>query len=76
VVASLAASDLLESLPGDDSRLRLTDQGRARNDEIRSAIAVITERLYGDIPAADLATAGRVLSLVTARANAELAALR
>jgi hypothetical protein len=76
VIAAVAASGLLESLPGDDSRLRLTDQGRARNGEIRSAVATITERLYGDIPAADLATAGRVLSLVTARANAELAAVR
>jgi hypothetical protein len=76
VITELAASGLLESLPGDDSRLRLTDQGRARNHEIRSAIAAITERLYGDIPAADLATAGRVLTLVTARANAELSAPR
>jgi hypothetical protein len=28
--------------------------------------------LYADIPADDLATAGRVLTLLTARANAEL----
>jgi len=33
---------------------------------------VTPERLWGDLPAEDLATAGRVLSIVTARANAEL----
>ena len=32
----------------------------------------ITSRLF-DFPAEDLATAGRVLAIVTARANAELA---
>ncbi|WP_042374943.1 MarR family winged helix-turn-helix transcriptional regulator [Streptacidiphilus neutrinimicus] len=76
VVAGLEASGLLEAAPGDGSRLRLTDAGRARNQHIRDAVAVLTERLYGDIPAEDLATAGRVLTLVTTRANAELAALR
>ena len=30
-------------------------------------------RLFGDFPPEDLATAGRVLAIVTARANAELA---
>ncbi|WP_042421152.1 winged helix DNA-binding protein [Streptacidiphilus anmyonensis] len=76
VIAGLAASALLEQVPGDDSRLRLTDAGRARNRQIRDAVDALTQRLYGDIPAEDLATAGRVLALVTARANAELAALR
>ncbi|MFE2738808.1 MarR family transcriptional regulator, partial [Streptomyces sp. NPDC059349] len=32
-------------------------------------------RIWGGIPAEDLAAAGRVLALVTERANAELAAL-
>ncbi|WP_042381832.1 MarR family winged helix-turn-helix transcriptional regulator [Streptacidiphilus melanogenes] len=76
VVAGLAAAGLLEPAPGDGSRLRLTDAGLTRNQEIRTAIDALTRRLYGDIPAEDLATAGRVLALVTARANAELAALR
>ncbi|RAG81198.1 MarR family transcriptional regulator [Streptacidiphilus pinicola] len=74
IVDELAASALLEA--GDDSRLRLTDAGRARNHEIRSTIAAITQRIYADIPAEDLATTGRVLTLLTARADAELAALR
>ena len=75
VVDGLAASALLETVPG-DARVRLTDAGRARNREIRSTIAGITERIYADIPAEDLATTGRVLTLLTARADAELAALR
>lgn len=38
-------------------------------------IAPITARIWGGIPAKDLAAAGRVLALVTERASAELAAL-
>ncbi|MFC4108595.1 hypothetical protein ACFOX0_22010 [Micromonospora zhanjiangensis] len=50
----------------------LTDAGRARYADIRAALDEVTARLYGDLPAADLSTAGRVLATVTARANAEL----
>ncbi len=51
----------------------LTESGQARYSHIRHAIDDLSARLF-DFPAADLATAGRVLSIVTARANAELAA--
>ena len=37
-----------------------------------SVIDGIAARLYADLPAEDLATAGRVLTTVTARANAML----
>jgi hypothetical protein len=40
---------------------------------VRAATHEITERLWGDLPAEDLATAGRVLGIITERANAELA---
>jgi hypothetical protein len=50
----------------------LTDAGRATYHRIRSALEEIIARLF-DFPAEDLATAGRVLSIVTARANALLA---
>jgi DNA-binding MarR family transcriptional regulator len=50
-----------------------TDAGRRLFASVRSATAAITERLWGDLPAEDLATAGRVLSTVLERANAELA---
>ncbi len=72
-IAELAAADLIQDLPGRGSRVRLTDAGQARYDQVRAAVDEVTARLYGGIPAADLATAGRVLALVTARANAELA---
>jgi DNA-binding MarR family transcriptional regulator len=49
----------------------LTDAGAARVEQIRGGIRQIAERLYGDIPAADLVTAHRVLATVTQRANAE-----
>lgn len=72
-IAELTASRLMESLPGEDSRVGLTDAGQARYQQIRTAIGEITARLYGDLPADDLATTGRVLTTITARANAELA---
>src|SRR5262249_24299341 len=49
-----------------------TDPGRAAYPRIRGALEEITARLF-DFPAEDLATAGRVLAIVTARANALLA---
>jgi len=41
--------------------------------QIGAAVIGITQRLWGDLPAEDLATAGRVLVIITDRANAELA---
>ena len=43
------------------------------HSQIRATIAGITQQLWGDLPADDLATAGRVLTIITERANAELA---
>jgi len=42
--------------------------------DLSGPVTKITERMWGDLPAADLVTAGRVLSVVLARANAELGA--
>jgi len=36
-------------------------------------ISRAAERLWGDLPEQDLAAAGRVLTIITERANAELA---
>jgi hypothetical protein len=68
--AALAALTADGLLAGDAT---LTVAGRARHAEISTGLAAITERLYGDLPADDLAVAGRVLTLITARATAELA---
>lgn len=56
-----------------EPRVELTDAGRVRYQQIRSAIDEVTGRLFGGFPADDLATAARILATVTARADAELA---
>ncbi|MFB7586835.1 MarR family transcriptional regulator [Streptomyces sp. NPDC056169] len=73
VVDELIAAKLLEEDPAETSRLRFTDAGRELDATTSAESAEISARLYADIPAEDLATAGRVLTLVTERANAELA---
>lgn len=69
VIAELVDAGLVTEMP----RPLLTDAGRAARSRIDEAAGGITARLYGDIPSADLAVAARVLTLVTQRANAELA---
>ncbi len=70
-LGELAAAQLLE-LAEADAPVTLTDSGQQRIAGIRAAVAEITERLWGDLPADDLATAGRVLDAVLERASAEL----
>jgi hypothetical protein len=70
-ISELAAAQLLEAPDG--SPVKLTDAGRELHGRIRAGVIPITKRMWGDLPAEDLATAGRVLSIVLARANAELA---
>jgi DNA-binding MarR family transcriptional regulator len=62
-------------LVADGVHRRPTDAGRELIAAVGAEIAPITARIWGGIPAEDLAAAGRVLALVTERANAELAAL-
>ena len=68
-ISKLAAAGLVL----DETRVGLSEAGEARYYEIRADLADVTARLFGDFPPEDLATAGRVLAIVTARANAELA---
>jgi predicted solute-binding protein len=58
----------------DDSPVTVTGAGHELFGRIRAAIVPITERMWGDLPAADLSAAGRVLSTVLERADAELIA--
>ncbi len=51
----------------------VTQRARDLFARVRNETHEITERLWGDLPAEDLATAGRVLSIITERANAETA---
>ncbi|MET9959849.1 MarR family transcriptional regulator [Streptomyces sp. NPDC006326] len=73
VMEELTAAKLVEEDPADASRIRPTEAGRERYETTAAATAEIAARLYAGIPAEDLAVAGRVLTLVTERANAELA---
>jgi DNA-binding MarR family transcriptional regulator len=73
VVAPLTRAGLVSQ--GADAFLSLTTEGRDFVDGIQRRVAEITERLWGDIPQADLDTAASVLSLVRERANDELAEL-
>jgi DNA-binding MarR family transcriptional regulator len=72
-ITELTAADLLRAPPGDGSSIELTEPGRELHRRIRAEINDTITRIYSDISAADLATAGRVLSAITQRANAELA---
>jgi DNA-binding MarR family transcriptional regulator len=55
------------------TEVTLSAAGEARVRQVRTGIARIAARFYGDLPAEDLAAAHRVLAIVTERANAELA---
>ncbi|MFE0800751.1 MarR family transcriptional regulator [Streptomyces sp. NPDC058812] len=62
-------------LATDGAHLRPTDAGRELLAAVGAVTAPVSARIWGGIPAEDLAAAGRVLTLVTERAEAELAAL-
>jgi DNA-binding MarR family transcriptional regulator len=67
-IARLAAAGLVTA----DGQVALTETGQASYQRIRNSLEEITARLF-DFPAEDLATVGRVLTVVTSRANAMLA---
>ncbi|MGA5360375.1 MarR family transcriptional regulator [Streptomyces purpurascens] len=73
VIDELIAARLLtpDEVPG----VRITGAGRELYDRTSGETAPLTARIYDGIPAQDLAVAGRVLSLITERADAELATL-
>ncbi|MEU9736759.1 MarR family winged helix-turn-helix transcriptional regulator [Streptomyces sp. NPDC048002] len=72
VVDGLIAAGLL-SRTG-PSLVGITDAGRTLYDRTSAETAPISARIYAGLPEEDLAAAGRVLALITERANAELAA--
>jgi hypothetical protein len=74
LIDELAAVRLVAATDGEEPLVKLTDSGQLLHSQIRAGVTQITERMWGDLPAEDLATAGRVLSIVLDRANAELAA--
>ncbi|MGC4758172.1 hypothetical protein [Micromonospora trifolii] len=75
VLATLVDADLAQAdHDADAPRLRLTDAGHAVQARIAAAVADISARLYADIPTDEAGAAARALTVVTQRANAELAA--
>ena len=74
LIDELAAARLVQASEDEGSLVKLTDSGQLLHSQIRAGVTQITERMWGDLPDEDLATAGRVLSTVLERANAELAA--
>lgn len=70
-VDEMTALGLLAEPTADN--VSLTEHGAELFERIRTDGNAIAARLYAGIPAEDLATAGRVLTLVTERADAELA---
>jgi DNA-binding MarR family transcriptional regulator len=74
LVTALATAQLLTVPHGDGAPVKVTDAGQQLHAKIRAAVTKIIQRMWGDLPAEDLATAGRVLSIILERANAELAA--
>ncbi|WP_225828727.1 MarR family transcriptional regulator [Streptomyces naphthomycinicus] len=72
-VGELTAAGLVT--PEGPSRVRATDAGRRLYGTASGESAAIAERLYEGISEEDRAVAGRVLTLVAQRADAELAAL-
>lgn len=73
VVDELVAAELLAARGA--AQVRITDAGRELYERTSAETAPITARIYAGIPADDLAAAGRVLTLITERADAEFAAL-
>ena len=71
-VADMVTAQQL-NITGQGSAVTVTDTAQQLHSRIRAAITEITQQLWGDLPAEDLATAGRVLAIITERANAELA---
>ncbi|WNM33197.1 MarR family transcriptional regulator [Streptomyces sp. Li-HN-5-11] len=79
-IAAAEAHDTIEELiaarllaPEPPSHVRITDTGRELYETSSAETGAIAARIYAGIPTEDRAVAGRVLTLVTERANAELA---
>ena len=70
-VAELLKAGLFEAADG--SIVRLTEQGRAWQEKTSGYGAAIAARVHAGSTPEEPATAGRVLSVVTARANAQVA---
>jgi DNA-binding MarR family transcriptional regulator len=70
LLAGLEAEGLITGFSlGSPGPSQLTDKGSALHGQLAEAVAPITEQLFADFDADDLATAHRVLMLLIDRAN-------
>ena len=72
-IDQLAGKGLVLTGQEADSAVTLTDAGQQLLGRVRKQVGDVTARLWGDLPRADLDVAGRVLSTVLERAEADLA---
>jgi DNA-binding MarR family transcriptional regulator len=75
-VARLTAKGLVDAVAGTASALGLTEAGQKFLGRVRRQVADTAERLWGDLPAADLDTTGQVLGTILERAETELRSAR
>jgi len=73
-LTELVRQSLVNQTPSatNNPEISLTPAGTSRFHQVQEGIKQIAQRLYGDLAPEDLATAHRVLGIVTERANAEL----
>ena len=72
-IAELAAARLLDLPASDGAPITVTESGQQLYRRVRAATGEVTQRMWGDLPAADLEAAVRVLRTVLSRADAYLA---
>jgi DNA-binding MarR family transcriptional regulator len=72
-VEALIRAGLVENRPEGGEQFTVTDAGRALVENVRATTNTVVARAYRDIPPDDLATAARVLTVITARLTDELA---
>jgi DNA-binding MarR family transcriptional regulator len=71
-VTGLEAAGLLSA--SEDGQVAMTEAGAHVHARVRGEVGEITRRLWGDLPAEDLATTGRTLATILERANAHFGA--
>jgi hypothetical protein len=72
VSAAVTELENAEALVTVGGQVTLTDLGRASFNRVRARVDEVTDYIF-DLPAEDLAAAGRILATVSARANSVLA---
>jgi hypothetical protein len=72
VSAAITELENAEALVTAGGQVTLTDLGGASFNQVRARVDEVTDYVF-DLPAEDLAAAGRILSTVSARANSVLA---